>query len=49
MTNNILMQVNNLVLDRRSVTVLDIEKLNVTAGKILVLIGPNGAGKSSLL
>jgi tungstate transport system ATP-binding protein len=49
MKENILMQIKNLVLERSGVAILDIEKINITEGKILALIGPNGAGKSSLL
>ena len=30
-------------------TVLDIESLDIEAGKIYTLIGPNGAGKTTLL
>jgi tungstate transport system ATP-binding protein len=46
--NNIL-TVQNLIVRRGGVTVLDISALNVEAGRILALIGPNGAGKSTLL
>lgn len=46
--NNIL-TVQNLIVRRGGVTVLDISELNVEANKILALIGPNGAGKSTLL
>jgi len=46
--NNIL-TVQNLIVRRGEVTVLDIGELNVTESRILALIGPNGAGKSTLL
>ncbi len=46
--NNIL-TVQNLIVQRGGVTVLDISELNVEEGRILALIGPNGAGKSTLL
>lgn len=46
--NNIL-TVQNLIVRRGGVTVLDISELNVEEGRILALIGPNGAGKSTLL
>ncbi len=46
--NNIL-TVQNLIVQRGGVTVLDISELNVEQGRILALIGPNGAGKSTLL
>jgi tungstate transport system ATP-binding protein len=46
--NNIL-TVQNLIVRRGGVTVLDIRELNVAASRILALIGPNGAGKSTLL
>lgn len=46
--NNIL-TVQNLILRRGGVTVLDINELNVTEGRALALIGPNGAGKSTFL
>lgn len=46
--NNIL-SVQNLIVRRGGVKVLDIEALNVQESRILALIGPNGAGKSTLL
>lgn len=49
MNSEILMQVNNIILQRGGVTVLDIPEFNVRQGRILALIGPNGAGKSTLL
>ncbi len=44
-----LLQVNELLVRRGGVTVLDIPELRVVEGQVLVLIGPNGAGKSTLL
>ena len=44
-----MLTVQNLIVKRSDVTVLDIKKLNVLQGRILALIGPNGAGKSTLL
>lgn len=44
-----LMKVENIILKRGGVTVLDIPELHVRQGRILALIGPNGAGKSTLL
>jgi tungstate transport system ATP-binding protein len=44
-----MLTVQNLVVKRSGVTVLDINELNVQQGRILALIGPNGAGKSTLL
>ncbi|MDD4862012.1 MAG: ABC transporter ATP-binding protein [Smithellaceae bacterium] len=46
--NNIL-TVQNLIVRRGGVKVLDIGALNVQESRILALIGPNGAGKSTLL
>jgi len=46
--NNIL-AVQNMIVQRGGVTVLDIHELNVEESRILALIGPNGAGKSTLL
>ncbi len=44
-----ILTVENLVLRRGGVTVLDINYLKITEGRILAVIGPNGAGKSTLL
>jgi tungstate transport system ATP-binding protein len=44
-----MLTIQNLVVKRSGVTVLDINELNVLQGRILALIGPNGAGKSTLL
>ena len=46
--NNIL-TVQNLIVRRGGIKVLDIGALNVRESRILALIGPNGAGKSTLL
>lgn len=46
---NNLLAVQNLIVRRGDVTVLDISDLNVEESRILALIGPNGAGKSTLL
>ncbi len=46
--NNIF-SVQNMIVRRGGVTVLDISELNVQQSRILALIGPNGAGKSTLL
>jgi len=44
-----IMTVQNLIVQRGGVTVLDVQELNVEERRILALIGPNGAGKSTLL
>ncbi len=49
MKSETLIKVENIVLSRGGVTVLDIGELTIAQGKILALIGPNGAGKSTLL
>lgn len=46
---NHILTVQNLIVRRGGVTVLDISELKVEQGRILALIGPNGAGKSTLL
>ena len=46
---NVLLQVEDLLVRRGGVTVLDIPALSAFQGQVLVLIGPNGAGKSTLL
>ncbi|MFZ4439560.1 MAG: ABC transporter ATP-binding protein [Syntrophales bacterium] len=46
---NVLLQVEDLLVRRGGVTVLDISALDVLSGQVLALIGPNGAGKSTLL
>ena len=49
MNTETLMKIENIILRRGGVTVLDIPELHVRQGRILALIGPNGAGKSTLL
>jgi tungstate transport system ATP-binding protein len=44
-----IIRIENLLVQRGGVTVLNIGNLTVESGKIFSLIGPNGAGKSSLL
>lgn len=44
-----IMKIENIILRRGGVTVLDIPELEVQQGRIRALIGPNGAGKSTLL
>ena len=46
---NPILTVQNLIVRRGGVTVLDINELKVEKSRILALIGPNGAGKSTLL
>lgn len=46
---NPLLTMQNLILRRGGITVLDVRELNVEEGRILALIGPNGAGKSTIL
>ncbi len=51
-TNNppkVLLNVEDLLVRRGGVTVLDISGLEVFQGQVLSLIGPNGAGKSTLM
>jgi len=45
----ILLKVDELLVRRGGVTVLDIPVLEVVQGQVLSLIGPNGAGKSTLM
>ena len=49
MKSESLIKVENIVVERNGVKVLDIGELNIEQGRILALIGPNGAGKSTLL
>ena len=49
MTHNSIIHVENIVVKRGKVTVLDIPQFAVREGRSLSLIGPNGAGKSTLL
>jgi len=49
MTQKTILSVENLVVKRGKVTVLEIDRLQVSPGRSLALIGPNGAGKSTLL
>ena len=46
---NPILTIQNLIVQRGGVRVLDIDELNVETSRILALIGPNGAGKSTLL
>ncbi|MDO8944739.1 MAG: ABC transporter ATP-binding protein, partial [Desulfobacterales bacterium] len=45
----VLLNVEDLLVRRGGVTVLDISGLEVFQGQVLSLIGPNGAGKSTLM
>ncbi len=49
MNSETLIKIENIILRRGGVTVLDIPEFLVPQGRILALIGPNGAGKSTLL
>lgn len=49
MNSETLIKIENIILKRGGVTVLDISEFQVPRGRILALIGPNGAGKSTLL
>lgn len=49
MKSESLMKIENIVVSRDGVAVLNISELNIQEGRILALIGPNGAGKSTLL
>jgi tungstate transport system ATP-binding protein len=49
MNSETLIKIENIILQRGGVTVLDIPEFQVPLGRILALIGPNGAGKSTLL
>ncbi|MEN6468959.1 MAG: ABC transporter ATP-binding protein [Smithella sp.] len=44
-----ILTIQNLIVQRGGVIVLDVRELNVEESRILALIGPNGAGKSTLL
>jgi len=47
--NSELLQVENLVIRRGGVTVLDLPRFTIGTEEKVAVIGPNGAGKSSLL
>jgi tungstate transport system ATP-binding protein len=49
MNSETLIKIENIILQRGGVTVLDIAEFQIPQGRILALIGPNGAGKSTLL
>jgi tungstate transport system ATP-binding protein len=49
MTQEYLMKIEDILVRRGNMTVLDVKELAVEQGRILALIGPNGAGKSTLL
>jgi tungstate transport system ATP-binding protein len=49
MNSETLIKIENIILQRGGVTVLDIPEFQVPQGRIVALIGPNGAGKSTLL
>ncbi len=42
-------QLRSLVVDRERKTVLNIERIDISEGKVTCVIGPNGSGKSTLL
>ncbi len=44
-----ILSIENLIVNRGGVTVLDVHEISVAEGRVLALIGPNGAGKSTLL
>lgn len=44
-----LLEVNDLVVNRRGLAVLSVDHLDIRRGEVLAVIGPNGAGKSTLL
>lgn len=49
MSNESIMRIENITLQRGGINVLDIPRMHVQQGRTLALIGPNGAGKSTLL
>jgi len=44
-----LLEIHDIIVKTEKNTILDVPKLDVRKGEVLVLIGPNGAGKSTLL
>ena len=49
MSQDTILTIENLIVKRARVQVLEIDRLDIARGRSLALIGPNGAGKSTLL
>lgn len=45
----VILEAQNIQVDRRGVNVLKVNHLSIQAGEVLAVIGPNGAGKSTLI
>lgn len=48
-SNNVLLEIKNLHLERRGQNILNVDNLNIRQGEWITLEGKNGMGKSSLL
>lgn len=44
-----LLELQNVIVQAEKITILDVAKLIINQGEVMVLLGPNGAGKSTLL